>query len=393
MKKFIKLILFLSVSIVGFGQSFDSFMQNVEQNNPALIALHKWLEAEETKVKTGIYPDNPAISYNYLWGNPVAIGNQQELEVSQSFKLPGYYTSKADVQKLNFRQMQALAEKEKREIMHSARVAWLSLARLKRQEDLSNSRSKDAEKLVAIMREGFEAGEITKPAFDKAIIYSLGNQTEGQKIRSEIEVQTLYLLQLNGNILLEGLTFDYPSGWEVPALDELLGNLAENSPELLMVQIGAQNAENEVKHQFMSGLPSFEAGYKSETILDQKLQGFHAGISIPLWQNRNNLTHAKLHAEWSKASQLQHESELRVQVSALYHELMSFKTSYEQMKLILGEPGILKNNLELLRTGHITFIEYLLETNLIREAENQFLQTEFAYYELLSKLKTYDQKE
>lgn len=393
MKKLIKLFLFLSVSIVGFGQSFDSFMQSVEQNNPALIALQKWLEAEETKAKTGIYPDNPSISYNFLWGNPIAIGSQQELEISQSFKLPGYYASKAAIQKLNYQQKQALAEKEKREILHSASVAWFKLVCLYKKEILLHVINADAEKLVAMMRKGLEAGEITKPAVDNAIIYSLGAQSEWQKVRSEIEVQILLLRQFNGNILVEGLTFDYPSGWEVPELEELLENLAKNSPELLMIQIGVKQAENEVKHQFMSGLPSIEAGYKSETILDQKLQGFHVGISIPLWQNRNSLTHAKLHAEWSRLSQLQHESELKVLVSGLYHEMMSVKTNYEQMKVILDEPGISKNNLELLRTGNITFTEYLLDTDLVRKAENHLLQTEFVYYELLSRLRIFSQKD
>ena len=104
MNKLIYTFLFLIVSIVGFGQALENFVQHVEQNNPRLIALQKWLEAEETLAKTGIYPSNPEVSYNYLFGNSEAIGNQQELEITQSFKLPGYYASKAAVQKLGFQQ-------------------------------------------------------------------------------------------------------------------------------------------------------------------------------------------------------------------------------------------------------------------------------------------------
>ena len=390
MKKLINLILFLSVSVVVNGQSFDGFMQNVEQNNPGLIALQKWLEAEETKAKTGIYPDNPTISYNHLWGNPVAIGNQQELEISQSFKLPGYYTSKSDVQKLNFQQKQALAEKEKREILHSARSAWFNLVWLYKKEALLQTRNADAKKLVAIMQEGFEAGEITKPAFDKARIYSIGVQSEWQKVKSEIEVQSRFLRQLNGDNIIEGVIFDYPSGWENPDLDKLLANLTENNPDLVMAQTGIQQAENEVKHQFMNGLPSFEAGYRSETILDQKLQGFHAGISIPLWQNKNSVKHAKLQTEWTRANLLQHESEIKMLVSGLYYEMVALKTNYEQMKIVIVEEGISKSNPELLKSGHITFAEYLLDANFIRDIQNQFLQTENAYFELLSKLKTFE---
>ena len=390
MKKLRYIILFLSISFTGSGQSFDSFLQNVEQNNPRLNALQKWLEAEETKAKTGIYPDNPEVSYNYLWGNPGAIGNQQELEISQSFKLPWYYTSKSAVQKLNFQQKQALAEKERREILHSARTAWFNLVWLNKREALLKTRNEDAENLVSIMQQGFEVGEISKPIFDKARIYAIGVQSEWQKVQSEIEVQNQYLKQLSGSNTFEGWRFEYPLGWEYPALDSLLENLSESHPDLIMAQLGIQQAKNEVKYQRMNSLPSFEAGYKSETILNQKLQGFRAGISIPLWQNTNSVKHAKLQTEWSMANLSQQESEVKMLVAGLYFEMVAHKTNYEQMKAFADEEGISKSGLELLKTGQINFAEYLVDANFIWEIQNQFLHTENAYFELLSKIKTFE---
>lgn len=393
MKRIQPTIIFLAISFVGFGQSFDSFMQSVKQNNPRIIALQKWLEAEETKAKTGIYPNNPEVSYYHLWGNPDFIGNQRELEIAQSFKLPGYYTSKSEVQNLHFQQKQALVEKEKREILHNARTTWFKLVWLLKKEALLKARIEDAGKLIEIMQEGFTVGEISKPAFDKARIYAINIQTEWQKVQSEIEVQNHYLRQLSGNNAIEDLVFLYPVDWQVPLLDSLLSSLSENNPDLVIARLGVLQAIKEVKHQKMSSLPSFEAGYKSETILDQKLQGFHVGISIPLWQNTNSVKLAKLQTEWSKANLTQHESEAKIVVSGLYYEMIALKTNYEQMKAIIGDDGISRSNLELLRSGHITFAEYLVDANFVWEMQSHFLQTENAYYELLSRLKIFEQME
>ncbi|KAF0204000.1 MAG: outer membrane efflux [Bacteroidetes bacterium] len=111
---------------------------------------------------------------------------------------------------------------------------------------------------------------------------------------------------------------------------------------------------------------------------------------LPLWQNRNGVKHAKLQTEWTRANFLQHESEIKMLVSGLYYEMVALKTIYEQKKIVIVEEGISKRNPELLKSGHITFAEYLLDANFIRDIQSQFLQTENAYFELLSKLKTFE---
>ena len=383
-------ILFLVVSIVAFGQSLEDFTQSVEQNNPRLIALQKWLEAEETLAKTGVYPDNPKLSYNYLFGNPDALGNQQELEITQSFKLPGYYTSKAAVQKLDFQKKQALAEKEKREILHLARSTYFNLVMLRKKETFLKTRNDDAIKLVALIKEGFEGGEISKPAYDKARIYAIGVRTEFQKTQSEIEVQSQYLIQFNGGNSVGGLAFDYPVEWELPVLDSLLSNLQNTNPDLVLAQLGIQQSEKQIKNQRMNSLPSFEIGYKSETILDQNLRGVHAGISIPLWQNKNTVKYAKLSAETSKANFSQKESEMKTKVSALYYEVRALKSSYEQMKQILDEEGVSESSMELLKSGQISFTEYLVDVDMVWQTQSMFLQNENSYFEQLSKLKIFE---
>ena len=383
-------IIFILLPGILFGQSFDSFMQSVAQNNPRLIALDKWLDAEETKAKTGIYPNNPEVSYNYLFGNTDAIGDQQELEITQAFKLPGYYTSKSTVQQLDFQQKQALAENEKRDLLHSARSAWFKLVWFSKKESLLQKRNEDAKNLVSLIKEGFEGGEFSKPAYDKARIYAIGIQNEWNKTKSKIVVQEQYLMQLNGSSLPENLVYEYPVNWQIPVLDSVLSKLSEKNPDLIVAQLNIQQSESEVKHQKMTSLPSFEAGYKSETILNQKLQGFHAGMSIPLWQNKNSVKHAKLQTEWSKANLLQQESEIKTQVSSLYYEVLALKENYEQMNSILMDGQVSESSFELLQSGQNSFTEYLVDVDLIWEVQCEFMKNENAYFVLLSHLKNFE---
>lgn len=388
MKRFTWFIMILAVPIFSYGSTLESLLQSVEQNNPRLIALQKWLEAEEVKARTGIYPENPEISLNYLFGNPEAIGNQQEFGIMQSFRLPGYYLSKSAIRQLTYRQMQALADVEKREVLHNAQSVYFHLVMLHQKAGALKARNQNAETLVELFAEGFAAGEISRPVLDKARIHAIGVQHDLQTTLSQITVNLQRLEQLNGGISITGLTFAYPSGQQIPDLQVLLANLPENNPHLVMAQLQISQKEMEIRHNRMANLPSFSAGYRSEAILDQSLQGFHLSLTIPLWQNRNVIRHARLEHEWAQANYLQHESELLVQISGLYQQLETLQNSYRQMKEVLEQEQILPGNLELLQSGQISFSEYLINADLVWEARKQYFQTEYEFFVMLSKLRS-----
>ncbi|HSV75477.1 MAG TPA: TolC family protein [Bacteroidales bacterium] len=388
MKIALILILFLSNPIIGLGNTLSLLLLTVEQNNPRLIALQKWLEAEETKARTGIYPDNPEVNFNYLFGNPAAIGNQREIGIRQTIRLPGYYLSKSAVQQLNFRQMQVLADAEKREVMHTVRSVYFRLVFLHQIAHFEKLRHNKAEKQVELFTEGFATGEISRLELKQARLHLVGVQTELQSTLSDIKVQTQHLIQLNGGISIDNLAFEYPADWLLPDLDAALAKLEINNPQLGMARLNIRQTEEEIRHQHMVNLPLISAGYYSESILGQTLQGFQVGVTIPLWQNNNMLRHARIQHEWAKANYSQQESEMNATVSGMYHELITLLAGYLQMKAVLEKEPDIMDNLELLRVCHISFTEYMVNAELIWAARIQFLQTEYEFFVLLSKLKT-----
>lgn len=44
-------------------------------------------------------------------------------------------------------------------------------------------------------------------------------------------------------------------------------------------------------------LPKLKAGYMSEYIVGQNLRGVSVGVSIPLWENKNTVNHAKAYSQ------------------------------------------------------------------------------------------------
>ena len=111
-------------------------------------------------------------------------------------------------------------------------------------------------------------------------------------------------------------------------LDTLLSNLSENSPELKMAHLNIKASEKDIQLQRINRLPSFKAGYKSETILDQKLRGVHAGISIPLCQDKNKVQHARLLYDWAEANYQQLASEKRAGMVSLFNEVQHLYDSF-----------------------------------------------------------------
>ncbi|PWD98450.1 TolC family protein [Marinilabilia rubra] len=389
MKKFILLILLIGASASVHSQALTDFLLELEENNPQLIALQKWLNAEATKAKTGIYPDNPEVSYSYLTGSPEAIGNQEEFEVSQSFKLPGYYTSKSAIQQLGYEQKKVLVEKRKREILHSARKAWFNLIWLHKKENLLKTRNQNAKELVALIKKGFDGGEMSKPVYDKARIFAITIQNEWRKTKTEIDITRHQLEALNGMQSIPETPKEYPFQWQLPDMDSILNTLTATHPELIIARLNIKQSEEQIKHRRLESWPSFNAGFKSETILDQKLQGFHAGISIPLWQNTNKVKYAKLKVDQEKARFMQKEYETMVRFRKLHNEVRATWDNYLQMRSLMDNEEASAASLVLLESGHISFAEYMMDLEMIYDSKMTFLRNEKDYFVGLSQLKVF----
>jgi len=386
MNKTLYVLTFILICRVGYSQGPDSLLKSIEVNNPMIKSSVKWLEAEKSRSRTGIYPDNPDITYNYLWGSPDAIGNQQEFEITQKFRFPGYYFARSSMQKMEFGQSEILVEKTINDILFKAQNEIITLIWLTKKELTLSNKLKESADLLALMQEGFERKEFSKPALDKVRIYHLNNQTSMAKLKSEILVHHEILQQLNGGIPVNFILNDYAIAAGLPSFDTLQSKLMEFNPDIRIANLNMDLSGEKVKVENMNRLPKIEAGYKGETILNQKLQGIHTGISIPLWENKNKVKQARIEENWSQLNYDQIVSEVTSNLKAVYSNAQAVLQNYMNIKEIAADPSLSESTFLMLKAGEISFPEYLTEVQLIFENQLNFLEVERDYFLLLNKI-------
>jgi outer membrane protein, heavy metal efflux system len=291
------------------------------------------------------------------------------------------------LQQLNFEQKAALVQQEKHAILHIARTGYYNLVWLHKMQKLLETRKNESVKLVDLMNQGFEGGEVSKPEFDKARIYNMSVQAEWQKVVSGIAMQEEQLRQMSGEAFFEDVADEYPVMADLLPLDSLVAHLPLQNPELMIAQLEIEHSDLKIRNEKFNQFPSLEAGYRSEKILNQKLQGFHAGIEIPLWQNKNQVKQARIQSEWSRANLKEKENKIWSELTSIYLEIQKLQSMYSQMKVIIQDETISESSLQLLQSGHISFPEYLMEAQLIWDVKREFLETERNYFIAVSGLK------
>lgn len=203
---------------------------------------------------------------------------------------------------------------------------------------------------------------------------------------TEIIVHQEILQQLNGGIPVILIFKDYALASTIPTIDSLQTRLMEFNPDIRIASLNMDLSGEKVKVENMNRLPKIEAGYKGVTILNQKLQGVHTGISIPLWENKNKVKQARIEENWSQLNYDQVVSEVTSNLKAVYSNAQAVFQNYMDIKEIAIDPSLSESTFQLLKSGEISFPEYLSETQLIFENQLNFLEVEKEYFMLLNRI-------
>lgn len=123
-------------------------------------------------------------------------------------------------------------------------------------------------------------------------------------------------------------------------------------------------------------LPKLSAGYMSEKIVGQQFQGITAGVTIPLWENKNTVKFAKAKAiavqSIESDSKLVFYNQLKTQytkVKSLQKNVTGYRISLES----LDNSALLKKSLDL---GEISLTDYFYEISLYYESISTLLFAE-----------------
>jgi outer membrane protein TolC len=380
MKKIIFILFSLYILLpVPAQNGIEEILQGVETNNTTLQTLQKQIEAQKLGNKTGIWLPNPEVTIGHLWGTPREIGNQNDFGITQSFEFPTAYAHRNKLAGMENQNLDRLYQSERINTLLRAKQIIIELA-------YNNALSKDYSRRVEIARiiadsyqKKFDLGETDAIERNKVYMNLTACVNKKEKIDIEREALLNELKSLNGG---KGIQFNET---EIPItplpsnFNEWYASAESKSPALQYLSKQIDISKQQVKLSRAQSLPKLSAGYASERILGEKLQGVVIGISVPLWENKNTIKQAK-------AGVLSSESELedsRIQfynrLQSLFNQSVGLREAAQKYREALSsysnEPLLRKA----LDAGEISLLDYLLEVEFYYDAFNNMLEVERDY--------------
>lgn len=388
-----RLIIFAAISFLFapwvFSQSTNGIIAEVENNNTTLAALRKKADAERIGNRTGLALKNPELEFNYLWGNPEAIGKRNDISIMQSFDFPTAYAYRNQISELRNIQVELEFESQRREILLRARQLCNSIIYHNAMQAELGRRVENARRLSDSYEAKFKAGEAGIIDVNKARVNLLNVRKDAES--NMIKRQTLLaeLVSLNGGKPVDLTDTVYPLEALPADFEEWYAGAEQNNPLLQWLKQEVSVNRKDEQLSLAMSLPRFQAGYMSEKVVGEQYQGISFGIAIPLMENRNQVKYAKARTVAVQSAESDARLRFYNDLKALHARAVSLRKSiddYRQNLQVYSSTSLLQKALD---QGELSLAEFLYEQTFYYESFNKLTATEKELYDAVAELNRY----
>lgn len=356
--------------------SVESVIAQIEKNNTTLSALQKSVEAEKTGNKTGIYLQDPEVTFNYMWGNPAVIGNRTDFSISQTFDFPTAYGYKSQISNIKNERVELVYQKQRKNLILEALQVCYGLVFYNALASELSKRFDQAQSIANSYKAKFDIGEISVLEYNKSQLNLLNVAKELESLMVERKALLSELTRLNGGEYIdftekEALIPDLPENFEQWYLQAEL-----NNPILSWLKKEIVMSQKQVSLNRAMSLPKIKVGYLSENVVGQKYQGVTLGLSIPLWENKNSVKYAKTNIIAAESITADNKLQFYNRLKTLHSKAIGLRktvTDYRLSLLSLDNSALLKKALD---KGEITILDYILEISIYYESVKKILELE-----------------
>lgn len=393
--KSIKIILFMYVVFAttrlyaGDIISSDSILAAIELNNTTLLSLKKQISADKIANKTGLLPDNPEIEFGYLWGSPTSIGNRKDLSVKQSLDFPTAYVYRNQISNLKNNQAELEYKKQKKEILLQARYLLADISYQNVLIEEYTERFKNASQLADHYKKKFDSGSVNILELNKAEVNLLNISKQLEVLAIEKESLIKQLKVLNGGKDLDIGAVLINTNFQLTDFETWYKTAELKNPLLQWIKQEVEINQKEEKLYRAESLPKIFAGYMSESVVGEKYQGVTVGLTIPLWENKNTVKHAKAKVEAVKSMEEDMRFTFYNEVKNLHSRAVSLGKNvndFREKLKVLDNKSLLEKALD---KGEISLSEYLVEMTLFYEIREHLYESEHEHIKTIQELESY----
>lgn len=373
--------LFLAGSLQA--QNIADVLQSIERNNKELQAQLQLTEAAKMEVQTQNSLSDPTIDYSPFFAKGVDGVASSELVVSQEFDFPTLYAARRQSGKLQQEVLDRQQQAVRRTILLDAKNLCLDLIRLNQEKALLDARKKNADELLTLFEKRFQEGDAGILEVNKIKMERMNVQTEVTQNNAAHRTALQSLLAMNGNLPLEFTADTYPQIEKISDYNALYDEIMLTDADLLASDAAARAAAKEVSVNKQNWLPKLSVGYRRNTSLDEKSNGFLIGGSIPLFSNRKKVKIARAQEVGARLQLDNARLQAEATVQSRYNEVLQLQ---EAMKAY--DVPLMHETLDMLKqavmAGQLSIIEYYVEVDGVYRNLQAYIQIENQYQKLMA---------
>ena len=382
----IGIIFFLKFGLIVSQNNINEVLQSIEENNSTLIALRKTADAQMLENKTGIYLSNPEVEFGYLWGKPDLIGNRIDFSATQAFDIPtitGMRSRLADKQNVS---VEMLLKAERMSILLSAKQLCLDLIFYNSIANELEERLSYATRIAEIYEKRLNVGDANMLDLNKAQLNLLNAQGELQRIEVERNAVLAEIKQLNGGEDISLNDQHFEAILLPPSFEEWYAHADTVNPVLSFVRQEVEVGKDFVRMSKAKRLPTFSAGFVSEKIVGETFQGIQVGITIPLWENKNQVAQARASVEAAEARRVDGIQKFYMEVQNQYSRAMGLNGIAQNYRNLLNTSNSADFLQKALDAGEISLLNYLSEISLYYNTVDLALEAERDFQKAVAEL-------
>ena len=341
--------------------TIDNVLDRISENNLRIRSTEEMVKYRSAEYTVGLAPYDPFVSYNHLFGSPGSIGDEKEFSLDFMFDFPTVYSKKNSLADLRSSHLIYDQLMIKQEVLLEAKLICIEIIYYYRRKNELTERYETAERIHQYLRTKLNEGDLNIMEVNKARLQAVTIKSEIELNEIEITHLNTKLTELNGGKYISYADTDYPV-FEVPSFTVLEGEIEEYDPLIKHLNSEYRIIKQEVEVNEALRLPKIEIGYRYKNQLGGNFNGFHAGISIPLWEKNNTVRTKELQAVYTKSLMDEHINEHYFEVKQLYDRYVAFRNTINESKDIINSIDNIPLYERALLAGEISSIEYLLET-------------------------------
>ncbi|MCH6235180.1 TolC family protein [Cognataquiflexum rubidum] len=366
--------------------SMEDILAEIEKNNKTLQANAQNTEAQKLGFKSNNPLYNPNVEYDFMYGFPLNAGNQTDFLVNQAFDFPTSYSKRKQLSEGRVSQSDFQYNAGRQEILFEAQNTCMELIYRNKLHKQLEERKAFTESLLANFEKRLSTGEGNILDVNKARLQLIEINKDYQLNLSQVNQLTQKLTGLNGGAEIAFPSTDYPQVQDMEDFEELFAEIQAKDPTLKFIEMDIASAQKQVELSKALALPKLEAGFRHQAILGQRFNGFHIGTTIPLWENKYKVRQSEAELSTSGLKVLQYQNDKYSSSRQLYEKYLKLSTTLREYQSVLAALNSKDYLDKALAVGHISTIEYFLESNYYYMAYNNYLQTEFEYHATISEI-------